>query len=84
MENKALTEAEAFDYVTPENTNEIYKQGFDEGYKSGLGDAQQIALEKFTGIIEENTELRRQIRVLEDMNRRMREAMLRGAEEEWE
>ena len=81
MENKALTEAEAFQYLTEEDR---YKQGFDDGYKVGLEEAQQVTLDKFTGIIEENTELRRQVREMEIRNSRMREAILRGMEEEWE
>lgn len=85
---QALTEAEAFEWAIKPKKENIktceYQRGFDDGYKIGLEEAQQVTLDKFTGIIEENTELRRQIRTLESMNTRLREAILRGADEEWE
>lgn len=85
---EALTEAEAFEWAVKsskikKNDNE-YQRGFDDGYKIGLEEAQQATLEKFNGIIQENTDLRKELKVLSDMNTRMREALLHSSETDYD
>ena len=86
--NKALTEEEAFDYAVRSTNikkeNCEYMRGFDEGYKKGLEDAQQATLEKFNGILEENTEFRKQIKAMNDMITRLRECIARNNEMEYD
>lgn len=89
---QALTEAAAFDYAvrtsninkTDFNTDDALEQAFRQGYTKGIETAQQESLDKFNSILEENIELRRQLQTLTDMNNRLREAILRGREEEWD
>lgn len=90
--HQSLTEAEAFDYAikysrikkTDFEADDLLEQTFREGYIKGVETAQKEGLDKFNSILEENIELRRQIKVLTDMNSRLREAILRGGEEEWD
>lgn len=60
------------------------EQAFREGYLKGTETAQKEALEKFNSIIEENTELRRELKVIHEMNERLRAAISRNQEEFYE
>lgn len=90
--HQSLTEAEAFEYAikssrikkTDFEADDLLEQTFREGYIKGVETAQKEALEKFNSILEENIELRRQIKTISDMNNKLREAIRRGAEEEWD
>ena len=89
--HQVLTEAEAFDYAIRStikkndfHTDDELEQTFREGYIKGVETAQKEGLDKFNSILEENIELRRQLRTLNDMNSRLREAILRRSDEEWD
>ena len=73
---KALTEEEAFNYVIrsgqiKQSEFEIDDQ-YEQAYRKGRADQREYD----ERLIAENEELRHQVRVLNDMNMRLREAIL--------
>lgn len=91
-ENLAESEGEAFERAikasiikkTDFETDDLLEQTFREGYLKGVEIAQKESLEKFNSILEENIELRRQLKTISEMNNRLREAIIRNSEEEWD